>query len=64
MNLDLDTVIENILRDTGVWDIKLIRIRQGSLKNEEKKYRFFLSILPYGTVSLTRLDFLQKKIKK
>lgn len=41
MNLDSDTVIENVLRDTGVWDIKLIRIRLS--KKWRKKYRFFFS---------------------
>lgn len=43
MNLDSDTIIENILRNTGgVWDIKLIRIRFSKKKKEEKNRRFFL----------------------
>lgn len=55
MNLNSHTVIENILWDTGVWDIKLIRIRLSEKKIKEKVQIFSLIRITIWGVLLDKL---------
>lgn len=57
MNLNLHTVIENILWDTGVWDIKLIRIRLSEKKKIKEKVQIF------SLIRITIWDVLLDKLK-